>query len=89
MLYILHLLPSPSESHYHTSETLVSATTLTGQKLAPSYWANIVACVMASQFGIVTALGMKNNVISCVYTILIRSFSFLTEVIFVCSAHRH
>jgi hypothetical protein len=36
---------------------------------------------MASQFGIVTALGMKNNVISCVYSIVYLSFSLLAEVV--------
>jgi ferric-chelate reductase len=61
-LFIAFLL----EITLHTSDNFFSATTLTGQKLAPSYWANVVACVTASQFGIVTALGMKNNVISCV-----------------------
>jgi hypothetical protein len=61
------------------SDNVISATTVTGQKLAPSYWANIVACVVASQFGIVTALGMKNNIISCVCPVI--TFSFLTEVI--------
>jgi hypothetical protein len=71
-------------SYYHISDNLISAMSLTGQKLAPSYWANVVACVMASQFGIVAALGMKNNVISCVYTILIHSSSFLTEVVLFC-----
>jgi ferric-chelate reductase len=64
-LLIVFLPSSLLKSHYHTSDSFVSATTLTGQKLAPSYWANVVACVMASQFGIITALGMKNNIISC------------------------
>jgi hypothetical protein len=40
------------------------ATSTEGVKLDPQYWAGTAGAIAASQLTFVTALGMKNNVIS-------------------------
>jgi len=41
------------------------ATTLKGERVEPHYYANRAGTIAASQFPIVTALGMRNNPFSC------------------------
>ncbi|KAK0454111.1 iron reductase [Desarmillaria tabescens] len=59
--------------------TLINTTATTGLKFDPKYWANRAATMAASQFSLLVALGMKNNIIS-----------FLTGVSFekLCILHR-
>ncbi|PBK61566.1 hypothetical protein ARMSODRAFT_653237 [Armillaria solidipes] len=59
--------------------TLINTTNTMGLKFDPMYWANRAATMAASQFPLLVALGMKNNIIS-----------FLTGVSFekLCILHR-
>lgn len=41
------------------------ATSTTGVKFDPHYYANIAGNIATLQFPLVVALGMKNNIISC------------------------
>lgn len=44
--------------------TLINTTNTMGLKFDPSYWANRAGTIAASQFPLLVALGMKNNIIS-------------------------
>lgn len=55
----LYLLSSPICLRF------LAATNLQGKKLDPKYWANVAGHVSGGQFALMTALGMKNNIISC------------------------
>lgn len=45
--------------------SIYAATTVSGHKLDVTYWGNRSGTIAASQFPLITALGTKNNVISC------------------------
>ena len=55
---------------YHTSHHALThtslATDLEGEKYDIAYWGNRAGAIAASQMPLVTALGTKNNVLSCV-----------------------
>ncbi|KAG7448413.1 uncharacterized protein BT62DRAFT_889147 [Guyanagaster necrorhizus] len=44
--------------------TLINTTATTGLKFDPNYWANRAGTMAASQFSLLVALGMKNNIVS-------------------------
>ncbi|OAX32513.1 hypothetical protein K503DRAFT_600797, partial [Rhizopogon vinicolor AM-OR11-026] len=48
----------------------INTTDLEGHKLDLSYWCNRAGTLAASQFPLITALGTKNNIVSCTAHIL-------------------
>ncbi|KAG0697523.1 ferric reductase NAD binding domain-containing protein [Suillus ampliporus] len=56
----------------------INTTNLEGHILDPTYWCNRSGALAASQFPLITALGTKNNIVSC--TVGIRKFSPLNYV---------
>lgn len=61
-LYVFSLLKGACTHYFMTL-----ATTTTGIKAEPHYWANRAGTMAASQLPIMTALGMRNNLVSSEY----------------------
>ena len=66
---MLHLFTLPNANSH-----LIPATSLTGIKVDPQYYADRAGNIAASQLPIMVALGSKNNLISCKLKFLPRSF---------------
>ena len=91
MLYIVFLFvwafinsKSPPYAASHALRILL-ATDLEGHKLDITYWSNRSGALAASQFPLITALGTKNNILSCAG----RCNLIITSLLIVCSNHRY
>ncbi|KAF8998384.1 ferric reductase NAD binding domain-containing protein [Cyathus striatus] len=60
--------------------TLVNTTTTTGSKVEPHYYANRAGTIAASHLPIMTALGMKNNILSWLTGISFDKLNYLHRV---------
>ncbi|OAX32427.1 hypothetical protein K503DRAFT_663301, partial [Rhizopogon vinicolor AM-OR11-026] len=62
----------------------INTTDLEGHKLDLSYWCNRAGTLAASQFPLITALGTKNNIVSCTAHILLNYVHrMMSRVVFV------
>ena len=75
---------SPPYAASHALRILL-ATDLEGHKLDISYWCNRSGTLAASQFPLITALGTKNNIITCTGWCT----RIITSLLIICSNHRY
>ncbi|KAK0219896.1 iron reductase [Armillaria fumosa] len=60
---------------------LINTTNTMGLKFDPLYWANRCATIAASQFPLLVALGMKNNIVSLLTGISFEKLSILHRIV--------
>ncbi|KAK0203870.1 iron reductase [Desarmillaria ectypa] len=61
--------------------TLINTTATTGLKFDPNYWANRAGTIAASQFPLLVALGMKNNILSFLTGVSFEKLSILHRTV--------